>query len=1129
MKCPKCQFENPTGMNFCGRCGRSINEPYIACPSCGFENNPRSKFCVDCGTRLSDHRQFHQTLSKEISEFSETDTFQRGYEDLEPSAERRQLTVMFCDLVGATDLSVKLDPEELREIVRAYHKTSADVISRFEGHIAQYLGDGLLVYFGYPLAHEDDAHRGVRSGLGIVKEIDRLNDRLKSERGLSLSVRVGIHTGLVVVGEMGGGERRERLALGETPNIAARLQGLADPNTVLISSATHRLIEGFFHCESKGTHALKGVLEPMEVYQVSQEIDVYSRFEVAIGTGLTPLVGREDEVKKIVDCWENVKKSHGQVLLIVGEAGMGKSRLLKAFNERIKDEPHTWMVCRGSTYHQNTPFYPVIDLLQRQLEFDSKDSWDIKINKMEDALSQYGFPLPEIVPFIASLLSITTPDHYPPINMTPQKQKRHILEILLTWLLKISEQQPLIFVMENLHWVDPSTLEHLTQLMDHGSKARILIIFTFRPQIDVPESDRSQLIEITLDRLSHNQIVAMVKELSGGKDFPPEVLHQLIRMTDGVPLFVEELTKMILESGILQEDNGRYRLKGTMSHLDIPATLQDLLMARLDQLRAYKEVIQLAATIGRDFSYELVKELSPLDHEFLQEELTKLVKGGVLRQEGVPPKSEYSFRQALIQDAAYHSVLKGTRQKYHQRIGRVLEKRSSEDNRIHPEIIAHHYTEGGLPEAAISYWLKAGQMATQRSANLEAINHLNKGLSLVHSLPDAMDRNNRELALQVALGVPMTATKGYAAQEVEKVYARARELCQHLGDRTQLFRVLRGLWLFYLVRAELKTAHDIGMELLGLTQEEQDLSLTLQAKLVLGLTLFYLGEFNLAKEHLEKGYEIYNPKEHQELAYVYGDDPGVVCLTYTALVLWMLGYPDQATQKDQEAIAMAKNISHPFSLAVSLNFSARLHQCCQDGDTTLERAEATIRLSSEQGFTHWLTTGRILQGWAMAQKGEKVEAIDMMREGLSAWQAMGAEVSGPHCISLLAEVYGRVGQPDKGFDVLSQAFEMAEKNGERLYEPELYRLKGELLLQTKEENISKAESCFHQAIDIASQQSAKSLELRAIMSLSRLLIRMGRKEEAKKILAGIYEWFTEGFETRDLRDAKELLEEMILF
>jgi len=1115
MKCPKCKFENPTGMNFCGMCGRSINEPCIACPSCGFENNPHSKFCGECGTRLSEHPQL-----------SETDTLQSRYEEHEPSAERRQLTVMFCDLVGSTDLSGKLDPEELREIVRAYQKTSADVISRFEGHIAQYLGDGLLVYFGYPLAHEDDAHRGVRSGLGIVKEIDSLNDRIKDERDITLSVRIGIHTGLVVVGEMGGGERREQLALGETPNIAARLQGLADPDTVVISSATHRLIEGFFHCESKGPHVLKGVVEPMEVYQVNQEIDVYSRFEVAIGTGLTPLVGREGEVKEIVDCWENVKNSQGQVLMIIGEAGMGKSRLLQAFNERIEDEPHTWMICRGSTYYQNTPFYPVIDLLQRLLEFDSKDSSDIKINKIEDALSQYGFPLPEVVPFLAYLLSIPTPDHYSPISMTPQKQKQHILEILLTWLLKISEQQPLIFVMENLHWVDPSTLEHLTQLMDHGAKARILIIFTFRPQIDVPDSTQSQLIEIMLDRLSHKQIVAMVEELTGGKEFPSEVLDQLIRKTDGVPLFIEELTKMVLESGILKEDNGRYRLDGTMSHLDIPATLQDSLMARLDRLGSYKEVIQLAATIGREFSYELIKELSPLDQEVLQQELTKLVKAGVLHQEGVPPESQYSFQQALILEAAYHSLLKGTRQKYHQRIGKVLENRSSEDKRIHPEIIAHHYTEGGLTEEAISYWLKAGQMATQRSANLEAINHLNKGLSLIQSLPDSMELNDRELTLQVALGVPMTATKGFAAQEVENVYARARELCQNLGDTDQLFRVLRGLWLFYLVRAELKTAHEIGMELLGLAEKAQTSPLILQGNLVLGITLFYLGEFKSAKKHFEQGIEIYKPKEHQELIYIYGDDPGVVCLTYSALVLWMLGYPDQAIKRDEEGLALAKDISHPFSLAVSLNFSARLHQCCRDGDTTLKRAEATTALSSEQGFSHWLTTGKILQGWAMAQKGQEGEAIDMMREGLTAWQAMGAEVSGPHCISLLAEVYGGVGQPDKGLEVLSQAFEMAQKNTEGLYKPELHRLKGELLLLNTEENISKAESCFQRAIEIASQQSAKSLELRATMSLSRLLIKTGRKEEAKKILIEIYDWFTEGFATRDLKEVKKLLEEL---
>ncbi len=1027
----------------------------------------------------------------------------------EPAAERRQLTVMFCDLVGSTDLSERLDPEELREVVRAYQSVGAAVISQFEGHIAQYLGDGLLVYFGYPLAHEDDAHRGVRTALGIIEEIERLNETLQPEKGITLAVRVGIHTGLVVVGEMGGGEKRERLALGDTPNIAARLQGLADPNKVVISSATSRLVEGFFDCYPMGKHSLKGVSRPMEIYSVRGERDVYSRFEVAITTGLTPFIGRKEEVQKLLDCWARAKAGEQQVGLINGEAGIGKSRLLQVFKEHISEEPHSWMICRCSAYYQNSAFYPVVELIQRLLGIDAEDPPSEKLGKLEKALDGFGFPLDDSVPILADLLSIPLTDDYAPLGLTPQVMKQRLLETLLNWLLKVSQQQPLVFVIENLHWVDPSTLEHLALLMDRGTKARLFILLTFRPQIEPLITTRSQLVEIILSRLDHRQVETMAGNVAGGKDLPAAVLDQVANKTDGVPLFVEELTKMILESEILVEEQDRYNLAGPLSQLAIPATLQDSLMARLDRLGSVKEIVQLGATLGREFSYDLIKSVSPHEEETLKTELGNLVKAELLDQHGTPPQSRYSFKQALIQDAAYHSLLKGTRQQYHRKIAQVLEQHFPETARANPEILGHHFTVAGLKEQAISYWHQAGRTATQRSANIEAINHLNNGLQLIKSLPDDTDRVEKELQFQVALGVPMTATKGFAAAEVEEIYARARALCQHLGKTPQLFPVLRGLWLFYLVRAGLRTALDLGMQLKGLAEDVNEPELVLQSHVILGVTLFYLGEFRESQRHLEQVLETYDREKHHSHAYTYGEDPAVVSLSYLSFIAWMIGYPDQALKRDQEALDFAKEVAHPFSLAFAFNISARLHQCRQDIRLALERAEATVNLSSKHGFTHWLTTGKILQGWAMSKAGQGEGGLALMREGLSMWQATGAEVSGPHCLTLLAEVYGETGQHENALEVVEEALASAQKNDERLYEPEIHRLKGDLLLNPPASAPAEAEACHRKALAVARDQGVKSLELRAAISLGRFLMAQTKKKGSPRDL-GEHSWMVQG-------------------
>jgi class 3 adenylate cyclase len=590
-------------------------------------------------------------------------------------AERRQLTVLFCDVVDSTALASQLDPEDLRVVVRAYHETCAKVIARFEGHIAQYLRDGLLVYFGYPLAHEDDAQRAVRTGLGIVEALGQLQTRLGQERGVQLAVRLGIHTGLVVVGDVGGGPRPEQLALGETPNLAARLQGLATPNTVVISAATVPLLGGFFACQSLGPQHVRGLPQPLEVYQVLSERTARSRLEAAGSAGLTPLVGREQEVALLRERWAQVKDGLGQVVLLSGEAGIGKSRLVQVLTEHVAAEPQAWLTpCQCSPYYQNTALYPMIELLERvALRFAQDESPPQKLRKLEGFLVQYGLPLAEAIPLFATLLSLPLPTDYAPLAMSPEQQKQQTLHALLTIFLHIAAQQPVLFVMEDLHWVDPSTLELLTLLVDQGPTARILALWTCRPDFSPPWTGRAHLTQVTLPRLTHRQAAEMTARMVHRKPLPPEVVAQVVTKTDGVPLFVEELTKMVLESGLLQEGEERYALTAPLPPLAIPATLHDSLMARLDRLATVKALAQLGATLGREFAYELFQAVALWDEATLRQGLSQLVEAEFLYQQGLPPHSRYLFKHALIQDAAYQSLLKSTRQQYHQRIAQVLE------------------------------------------------------------------------------------------------------------------------------------------------------------------------------------------------------------------------------------------------------------------------------------------------------------------------------------------------------------------------------------------------------------------------------------------------------------------------
>ena len=615
-----------------------------------------------------------------------------------PEAERRQLTVMFCDLVGSTDLSSHLDPEDLREVVRAYQAACDAVLQRFDGHIAQYLGDGLLVYFGYPQAHEDDAARAVRAGLGVIEAMADLNRRLSRDKGVRLAVRLGIHTGLVVVGEMGGERRQEQLALGETPNIASRIEGLAAPDTVAISAATHRLIEGYFTCEALGEHRLRGLAQPMLVYRVVGASRAQSRLEIAASRGLSPLVGREQEIELLSERWRHVQESRGQVVLLSGEAGIGKSRLIRTLRHRVASGPHIELECRSSPYYQNTALYPITDLWQRLLQWQAGETPAQCLAKLEDTLSAYRLPLRDTVPLLAALLSLPLPeDRYPPVSLTPQRQRQNTLDILLAMLLEQAEQQPVLFILEDLHWTDPTTLEWLALLIEHVSTASLLVVLTYRPEFVPPWGARSHLTPIPLDRFTQAQIAAMASGVIGDKTLPPEIIQHLADKSDGVPLYIEEMLKAFLESGLLQDAGERYVLSGPLTSLTTPATLQDALMARLDRLESAKTVAQLGAVLGRQFSYEVLRAVTQLDDASLQRELARLVQAELLYQRGAASQATYYFKHALIQDVAYEALLRSTRQSYHQRIAQVLSEQFAETVDTQPELLAPVYgwfTEG---------------------------------------------------------------------------------------------------------------------------------------------------------------------------------------------------------------------------------------------------------------------------------------------------------------------------------------------------------------------------------------------------------------------------------------------------
>jgi predicted ATPase len=1000
------------------------------------------------------------------------------------------------------------------------------VVQRFDGHIAQLLGDALLVYFGWPQAHEDDAQRAVRTGLGMLEAMGTLNARLERDKGIRLAIRVGIHTGLVVVGEMGGGGHLEQLALGETPNIASRIQGMTEPDTIVISEATYRLIEGYFICQKLGEQPLKGVAEPMPVYRVLHETEAQTRFEVMTSRGLTPLVGREDEVTLLMRRWTLSTEGQGQVMLLSGEGGIGKSRLVEVQRQRAESEGCPRIAFRCSLYHINSALYPVIQHVQRLLHFQPDDAPETKLDKLERVLTTYSFRLEEVVPLFAVLLSVPLADRYAPLNLSPQRQRRQTLDALVAWLLAEAARQPILVVWEDLHWADPSTLELLTLLIEQVATARMLTLLTFRPSFHPSWAMAAHITHLTLNRFTPQQVERMATHVAGDKSLPAEVIQQVVAQTDGVPLFAEELTKTVLESGILEERDGHYELTGPLQSLAIPATLHDALTARLDRLGTAKAVAQLGATLGRTFTYELLQAVSPLDETTLQQALPRLVEAELLAQRGTPPQATYTFKHVLIQDAAYQSLLKTTRQQHHQRIARVLAERFPETVATQPELLAHHYTEARLTEQAISHWHLAGDHATQRSANQEAIGHFGKALELLTTLPDTPERVRHALTLHVAVAERLEVTRGMGDPDVERAYTRAHELCRQVEDSPLLTQVLMGLFGVYINRAELQQARELAERLLSHAQRQNDPTLLLVAYRFLGQALFEAGEIAPARARYAQGMALYELRFHpqQQQHDPIFHDAGARCPGFAARPLWHLGYPAQSLARIHQALSLAQELSRPYVLGMMLIRAACIHQYRREVQAVRERAETAMTLCREHGFAQWLVMGTHIRGWALAMQGQAEEGIAQMCQSLATWRAMGLEVYRPYFLALLAEAYGTADQNEAGLTVLAEALDQVGTTGQRVYEAELYRLKGTLLLARPGDHHREAEVCFQKALDVARRQQAKSWELRAATSLARLWQSQAKRQNAYDLLAPVYGWFTEGFDMADLQEAKALLD-----
>jgi class 3 adenylate cyclase/tetratricopeptide (TPR) repeat protein len=1066
----------------------------------------------------------------------------------EGTAERRHLTVMFVDLVGSTALSARLDPEDMREIIGAYHRCCAEQITKAGGFVAKYMGDGVLAYFGYPQAHEDDPERAVRGALSLVEAVAGL----RAGQEPVLQVRVGIATGVVVVGDLiGEGAAQEQGVVGETPNVAARLQAVAEPGQVVISQSTRRLTGGMFDYCDLGRVALKGLADPVQAWQVTGTSTVQSRFEAQQESTLTPLVGREEELELLLRRWRRAQHGEGQVVLLSGEPGIGKSRLISALQDRIASEPHIRFRYFCSPQHVDSALYPVISHLRRAARFTPGDTSEQRLAKIMSLLAPAaaiaGFQRQDrterklatleallgatpgqgeqTVALLADLLSVPSGGKYRLSELSAKRRKEKLLDALSASLAAYAAQKPVLWVFEDAHWSDPTSLEGLALAVERVRRMPVLIVITGRPEFVPPWPSHAHVTTLSLARLSQHDASAVVAGVTR-KALPREVLEQILTRADGIPLFLEELSKSVLESGGLGEESGRYVLAGALPPRAIPSTLQASLVARIDRLPSARHVAQVAAVIGREFSDELLRAVGGFVEDELQKALNQLVGVELVFKRGTSPNATYTFKHTLVRDAIYGTLLRGQRQHLHARTASALKERFPEVVDEQPELLAQHLSEANSTDEAIACWVKAGRKSCARFALVEAVAQLQKGLALLPLLPEDSVRWRHELELQTALGWSLFPLKGEEAPEAREVLARARALCDRLGDKTMLDTILFMQGAHYIARAEFTTARDIAEELLRLAVERSDAALEILGHLTLGRSLYFLGEFVSAADHIQRVLSAPVPQTpHQSWLYVPVSYSRTIALSYLAFELVVLGHPDQAAAATEEALSIGKT-GDPYALAVSLLFAAAVSRYRGAEQAEMKYLEEAISVASEQRFPLPLARAKLFIARILSNKGKAEEGLEVARQSYRDLVATGSSVGQTFFLAALAYCCQKAGQIDEAVELLDTALARASTTNERYWEADLYRARGECLLAHRHRAEPDAEASFGQAINIARRQKAKFWELRASTSLARLWRDQGKRTEARDLLAPIYGWFTEGFDTPDLKEAKALLQQL---
>jgi class 3 adenylate cyclase len=1101
--CPSCGKDIPGEARFCPQCG---TPQALSCTACGHLNPAGSRFCAQCGAKLGDAAVAAPTPAP-TAEAPASSVARAPI-----AAERRQLTVMFCDLVGSTALSTKLDPEDLREVIAAYQKCAADVVTRFGGYVAKYMGDGVLVYFGYPEAHEADAENAVRAGLALVDGIAQL---LKERH----QVRIGIATGLVVVGELvGAGEAQERNVVGETPNLAARLQSNAAANTAVIDATTRRLAGDLFEYEPIQPAALKGFEAPIGAWRVLRERPIASRFEALRAASLAPLIGRQEEMDLLRRRWQQIKDGEGRVVLIAGEAGIGKSRLTAALEDEIKAGAQACLRYFCQPHHQRSALQPILAQLQHVADFKPNDTPAEKRRKLQERLGTDT----DTEPF-AELLGLA---ERPSAEVTdPQRSRRRILAALIGRLETLARRGPLLMVFEDAQWADPTSLELLTLAIERLQSLPILLVITLRPDYQAPWAGQPHVTMVTLNRLSQRERATLVGHITGGKALPTQLLEQIVERTDGVPLFVEELTKAVLESEQLHEAGDSYVLERPIAQLAIPSTLQASLMARVDRLGPAREVLQIGAAIGREFSYEILAAVAGLPDAVLQDALIRLVEAELLFLRGAPPNAVYTFKHALVQDSAYSTMLRARRQQLHAAIALVVERRQPEVVATTPEVVAQHFEQAGQSEKAIEYWRRAGERDLRRFAMKESLAHYQSALRLVLAIPESKDRDDLELTIRLGLGVAQQIALGPAAKEPIQNYERALALSRTLPERgRERFLATWGVWFHETMTGRTPEAFRHSDELLTIARELDNPSLLLEAFHARAPMALRAGDLPAIRESAREVIRLYDRQRDRDHAYYFGGHDARVCAqSFYAIGLWGEGLLDQAQRMAHRCVADARALGHTFSLAHGLNMGGLTHVLLNDLDACQEITDELYPLAERNRFPWPLAAAQFNRGWLMAKNKDLEAGIALM---LEASGHTSSEVLKPVLLTLVAAQQLVAGRHDDALATLQRGLDHSKLVFNLFYAPENPRVRGEVLLAQSRDNAAAAEQAFREAVMLAGRQTCRPLMLRAATSLARLLSETGRRAEARDVLAPVYATFTEGFSRPDLQAAKALLDQL---